>query len=293
MKTGRLAAVVSTLGALALAAPATADTVVDRAPLHTSGSKIVDTNGAEMIIQGVNWFGFETHNHVPHGLWSRDYKSMLAQIKAQGFNTIRLPFSIQSIRSNGLDSVDFGGGRNSALQGKTPLQAMDVIVDEARKQGLLVLLDLHSLPDDDVAHPLWYGSGGFSEADWIDAWRTMAQRFGEDRNVIGADLKNEPHGQATWGDGSATDWRAAAQRGGNAVLGIAPHWLIVVEGIEGPIASGQQLDRHWWGGNLEGVQELPGPAEQAQPRGLLAPRVRPGCVQPALVRSPGHPADAV
>ena len=30
--------------------------------------------GREFVIQGVNWFGFETSNYVPHGLWSRDYR---------------------------------------------------------------------------------------------------------------------------------------------------------------------------------------------------------------------------
>ncbi len=30
----------------------------------------------------------------------------------------------------------------------------------------------------------------------------------------------------------------------------------IVEGVEGPV-PGQQLDRHWWGGNLEGVRSAP------------------------------------
>jgi hypothetical protein len=50
--------------------------------------------------------------------------------------------------------------------------------------------------------------------------------------VIGADLRNEPRGAATWGgSNSADDWHAAAELGGNAILGIDPHWLTFVEGI--------------------------------------------------------------
>ena len=75
-------------------------------------------------------------------------------------------------------------------------------------------------------------------------------------NVIGADLKNEPHGDATWGTGGPTDWRRAATRAGNAVTALAPNWLIVVEGIEKPVAGGK-LSTHWWGGNLEGVRRNP------------------------------------
>ena len=237
-------------------APRPADAaVVERAPLSTDGARIVDSAGERLVIQGVNWFGFETGVHVPHGLWARDYADMLAQIHDLGFNAIRLPFSIESISSGSISSVNTALGRNAELAGKTPLEAMDLIVAEARRQDLLVVLDLHSLGDDSFQHPLWYGNG-YSEDDWVDAWRTMANRFGDDPNVVAADLKNEPHGEAQWGTGAPEDWRRAAERAGDAVHAITPHWLIVVEGVEGPVA-GQTLDRHWWGGNLEGVRSSP------------------------------------
>src|SRR6185437_3698843 len=60
---------------------------------HTSGREILDSNNQPVRIAGVNWFGFETSNYVVHGLWARDYKSMLDQMKSLGYNTIRLPYS--------------------------------------------------------------------------------------------------------------------------------------------------------------------------------------------------------
>lgn len=66
-----------------------------------------------------------------------------------------------------------------------------------------------------------------------DLERAIADRFGEKPNVVGADLKNEPHGTATWGDGQQTDWRGEAEKIGNEIHEYAPDWLIVVEGIEG------------------------------------------------------------
>jgi len=226
-------------------------------PLRTSGASIVDQSGNTVILQGVNWFGLETGNQAPHGLWTRDYRDMLAQIKAQGFNMIRLPFSLQALRSTTTSGIDYSGGRNAALRGKTPLQVMDEIIAEAGRQGLGVLLDNHSVLNDGFMSPLWYGTGNFTEDDWVATWQMLASRYAGNRTVIGADLKNEPHGEATWGTGQANDWRRAAERAGNAVLARAPGWLIVVEGIEGPVAGGQQLDRHWWGGNLEGVRANP------------------------------------
>jgi endoglucanase len=130
-----------------------------------------------------------------------------------------------------------------------------VIVDEAARRGLFVILDNHSGPDNGYTDPLWYGRG-YSEDDWVRAWTALARRYRKRPNVIGADLKNEPHGEATWGTGGPTDWRRAATRAGDAVLAQAPHWLVLVEGIGGPVA-GEQVTTHWWGGNLEGVRRAP------------------------------------
>ncbi|MEC4818917.1 MAG: cellulase family glycosylhydrolase, partial [Scytonema sp. PMC 1069.18] len=203
----------------------------------------------------VNWFGMETETHVPHGLWKRDYKDILAQIKSLGYNLIRLPYSLKTLSSPDINSVDFNIGSNKELEGKTPLEVMDLVIQEAERQGLLILLDCHRLNNERIPE-LWYGDG-FTEEDWINTWKMLADRYKNQANVIGADLKNEPHGKASWGTNDlATDWRLAAERAGNAILKINPNWLIVVEGIE-KNAVGQKLPKHWYGGNLEGVLRYP------------------------------------
>ena len=224
-------------------------------PLSTQGSNIVDATGKPVLLRGVNWFGMETSLHVPHGLWVRDYKDMLVQMKSLGYNIIRLPYSVQALRSSNIGGVDFSIGSNNDLNGKTPLQVMDLVVKEAGKQGLLVLLDSHRLNDQEIPE-LWYGDG-FTEADWIGTWTMLADHYKNQTNVIGADLKNEPHGQASWGTGNqANDWRLAAERAGAAIQAVNPNWLIVVEGVENNV-PGQQLAGHWQGGNLEGVKNYP------------------------------------
>lgn len=224
-------------------------------PLSTRGSRIVDAKGRVVLLRGVNWFGTELREHVPHGLWVRDYKDMLAQMKSLGYNVIRLPYSIQALRSRDINGINFYIGANKNLLGKTPLEAMDIIIQEAQRQGLFILLDSHRLIDERESE-LWYGEG-FTEKDWIDTWVLLAKRYKNQANVIGADLKNEPHGRATWGTGNfATDWRLAAERAGNKILSVNPNWLILVEGIEKPM-PGDKLSTHWWGGNLEGVRRYP------------------------------------
>jgi endoglucanase len=224
-------------------------------PLSTKGSQIIDTVGRTVLLRGVNWFGLETELHTPHGLWARDYKEMLAQIKSQGYNIIRLPYSVQGLRSSEVSGIDFSIGSNKELERKTPLEIMDTVIQEANRQGLAILLDSHRLNDRRIPE-LWYGDG-FTETDWIDTWKMLATRYKNQPNVIGADLKNEPHGKASWGTNDPqTDWRLAAERAGNAILSINPNWLIVVEGIENNV-PGQQLKIHWMGGNLEGVKNFP------------------------------------
>ncbi|MDJ0619773.1 MAG: cellulase family glycosylhydrolase [Calothrix sp. MO_192.B10] len=230
-------------------------------PLSTRGAKIIDAKGKTVLLRGVNWFGIETETQVPQGLWQRDYKDMLSQIKQLGYNLIRLPYSVQALRSDSpallpdATSINYAIGSNKDLQGKTPVEVMDLIIQEAERQGLLILLDSHRLNNQRIPE-LWYGDG-FTEADWIDTWKMLATRYKNQANVIGADLKNEPHGKASWGTGDLkTDWRLAAERAGNEILAINPNWLIVVEGVEKNVPN-QVLKIHWQGGNLEGVKRYP------------------------------------
>jgi endoglucanase len=224
-------------------------------PLSTRKATIVDAKGKTVLLRGVNWFGMETETHAPHGLWKRDYREMLSQIKDLGYNTIRLPYSVEAMRSTVANAIDYTIGNNNELEGKTPLEIMDAVIQEADRKGLWIILDSHRLNDKRIPE-LWYGDG-FTEADWIDTWKMLAQRYKNQTNVIGADLKNEPHGKASWGTNNlATDWRLAAERAGNAIHSINPNWLIIVEGVERNV-PGQKLLHHWQGGNLEGVRRYP------------------------------------
>ncbi|WP_159666968.1 cellulase family glycosylhydrolase [Streptomyces mexicanus] len=218
---------------------------------HTSGRQILDAAGNPVRIAGINWFGFETSNHVVHGLWSRDYKSMIDQMKSLGYNTIRLPYSDDIFKAGTTaDSINFNG-MNADLQGLTPLQIMDKIVAYAGHDGLKVILDRHR-PDSGGQSALWY-TASVPESTWIADLKALASRYQGQDTVIGIDLHNEPHDPACWGCGDqSTDWRLAAERAGDAVLSVNPNLLIFVEGVQtvGGVSG-------WWGGNLMGVAQYP------------------------------------
>lgn len=218
---------------------------------HTSGRQILDSNNQAVRIAGINWFGFETSNEVVHGLWSRDYKSMIDQMKTLGYNTIRLPYSDDIFKPGATaNSITFYN-MNTDLQGLAPLQIMDKIVNYAGSVGLRVILDRHR-PDSSAQSALWYTSS-VPESTWITNLKALATRYQGNTAVVGIDLHNEPHDPACWGCGDTTiDWRLAAERAGNAVLGVNPSLLIFVEGIQ--TFNGTS---GWWGGNLMGAGQYP------------------------------------
>jgi len=245
------AAGVALIASTAVAGPARAATTLGSGYWHTSGRQILDSANQPVRIAGVNWFGFETSNFVAHGLWTRDYKSMIDQMKSLGYNTIRLPYSDDIFKGTMPQSLNFSGGMNADLTGLNSLQVMDKIVNYAGAVGLKVILDRHR-PDSSGQTALWY-TAAVPETTWITDLKALATRYLNNPAVIGIDLHNEPHDPACWGCGDTTiDWRLAAERGGNAVLSVNPNLLIFVEGIQ--TFNGQS---DWWGGNLEGVAQFP------------------------------------
>lgn len=214
---------------------------------HTNGNKILDANNQQVRFAGVNWFGLETGSFAPHGLWARNYREMMDQMKQLGFNTIRLPFSNDVLNTaNKPGGIDYG--KNPDLQGLSGLQVLDKVVEYANKIGMKVILDRHR-PTKDGQSELWYTSS-VSESKWIEDWKSLVRRYKDNAAVIAVDLHNEPHGAACWGCGdTARDWKLAAERAGNAVLSENNNLLIIVEGIQ---TYGSHW--YWWGGNLEGVK---------------------------------------
>jgi len=226
---------------------------------HAVGSQLVDSTGAPVRMTGVNWFGAETANYTPHGLWTRNYKDMLDQMAGLGYNTLRLPYANQLFDAGSApNSIDYA--KNPDLQGLGGLQILDKIIDYAGTKGMKVFLDQHR-PDSGAQSALWYTSA-YPETRWISDWTMLAKRYAGNSTVIGADLHNEPHsiqggGGACWGCGdTATDWRLAAEKAGNAILAANPDWLIIVEGVDCVSGTGDP-QCGWWGGNLSGVKDNP------------------------------------
>jgi endoglucanase len=247
---------------------------------HTKGNQIIDAQGNVVRLAGVNWYGFETPDFLAHGLWAQDYKTVLNNIKALGYNVIRMPFSNEMVEKNPVPTnftkTVGQTAVNQALVGATALQDMDTIVAYAGSIGLRIILDNHrsDAGASNEQNGLWF-TAAFPQSNWIADWQTMAMRYSDPKftfngnpTVIGMDLRNEPHllagGGATgacWtGDSqsngcptsSPQNWPVAAQLAGNAILAINPKLLIFVEGNDcyNTVCG-------WQGGNLIGVATNP------------------------------------
>jgi aryl-phospho-beta-D-glucosidase BglC (GH1 family) len=242
--------------------------LLNAAGLHTAGGDLFDAHNNKVRLTGVNWFGMETSNMCPHGLWARDWKGMLLQIKDMGFNCVRLPWCNAMLRNGAsASSINFYGvdpyrknattDMNKELAGKSPLEILDIIVSGCEELGIAVILDNHSRdPDGYMNEQVWY-TKSTSDSQWIADWVFLATRYENNPAVVGCDLDNEPHGDSSsggsqWGGDSKYDWKSAAERCGNAILAVNPNVLILVEGVEhfGTTA-------YWWGGNFRGAHDSP------------------------------------
>lgn len=216
-------------------------------------------DGNEIHLYGVSWFGFELKDHVVFGLTQRNWKEILQDVKRLGFNAVRLPFCSESIKPGtkpNLNKINYE--LNPDLKNLTSLEIMEKIIAYANELGIYVLLDYHRIGCAYI-EPLWY-TDEYPEEQYIADWVFLAERFGRYPNVIGADIKNEPHDEASWGTGDETDFRLFAERVGKAILEKAPHWLIFVEGVQYTHLS--EIDSKnpypcFWGENLMGVREYP------------------------------------
>lgn len=210
-------------------------------PFHTQSRWILDANDERFKLVSVNWYGAESKDFVVAGLDKAPLATIAAEIRRAGFNSVRLPWSNELVETDPV-VAPARVSANPSLVGKHALEVFDTVIAALAFEGIVVVLDNH------VSHAEWCcteqdGNGlwftpEYPESKWLDDWRTMAKRYRNVPAVIGAELRNELRGmpdgrKPNWGGTDATlDWRAAAKRGGDAVLEEHPSLLVMIDGLE-------------------------------------------------------------
>ncbi len=234
---------VCTFPLAALAAP---DSI--KPPLHTEGNRIVDAAGRTIRLTSVNWYGFDEKEYVAGGLDKAPLAAIVAQIRAIGVNSVRLPWANETLERNPV-VADYAVAANPQFKGKHAMDVMDAVIESLATAHIMVILDNHVSRADwccseTDGNGLWY-SAEYPETKWLADWQTIVRRYRKQKWVVGADLRNELRSGAAWGgDDPKLDWHAAAERGGNAVLKANPQLLVMVEGPE-------------YSTNFAGVDKLP------------------------------------
>lgn len=246
--------------------------------LSVSGNKIVDKDGKEVWITGVNWFGYNTGTNTFDGLWSSELKKTVKSVADHGFNLIRVPISAELINqwaAGEYPQANYNQAYNEELNSMNSLEIFDYFLQLAEQNGIKVMPDIHSAQTDAAGHTvnLWY-TDQVSVKDYYAALEWMAKRYKDNDTIIAYDLKNEPHGKpnegskaAIWNDSkAANNWKYVAETAAAKVLAQNPNVLILVEGTEiypknkkGDYSSTDSEDYYfnWWGGNLRGVKDFP------------------------------------
>ena len=224
---------------------------VQAAGYFAQAGKIYDPYGQELQVRGISHFGFSGTILQPQYLWQMGWKEQTAQIKALCFNAVRVPYSPATLYTttpvNQLGYLD--PNKNADLIGKTPLQVLDLWMAEADRQGLYVMLDMHSVVksrlyptwfvDNPADFPLVWNGKAYTPDDWRRDLVFVAKRYARLPHFFAIDLYNEPNGKVRWaaGDKNMTNpayyWKPAAESAAAAVLAANPNLLIFVQGING------------------------------------------------------------
>ena len=246
--------------------------------LTTDGSKIVDMNGTEVWLTGVNWFGYNTGTNLFDGVWNCNLKESIEGIADHGFNLLRIPMSAELLlqwKNGEYPQANYNQAYNSELNSLNSLEIFDYVLQLCEENGIKVMIDIHTVKTDASGHnyPLWYRDDMTTE-DFIEALVWIADRYKNNDTIIAYDLKNEPHGKASeeqhaiWNNSNNdNNWKKVAEEAGNAILDVNPNVLIVIEGIQiypiDPVSNDftstddDDYYNTWWGGNLMAVKDYP------------------------------------
>lgn len=193
--------------------------------------------GSEKVaLKGISWFGFETPDFVVNGIWEHDMDFYFQTMKTLNINAIRIPFSAEWIYYNADLYVDNDNVRaDPACQHKKAIEILDMVFDKALQNNMVILLDLHRLHKEYISE-LWYSPSDdqYPTSVFFATWFWMLDRYMDRPNLMGIDLLNEPHGQATFGSGDPSmDWKLFIEDAVPRIMSRYPErsFLVFVEGI--------------------------------------------------------------
>jgi endoglucanase len=235
-------------------------------PLSSQSRWIVDPSGHRVKLRCSNWAGHMEAN-IPEGLHRRSIGYIANWILDQGFNCVRLTYSINMALNPSLkvrqsfvtaaraasvseeamlDLYNSAVSHNPFLATASVLEVFGQVVDELWDRGLMTILDNH------VSRASWCcdledGNGWWSDAPiylsansryfdsekWLAGLRAMALWSQSRPSIVGLSLRNEP--RATWTQilFAANTWNEKMAAAAQAIHDVNPNVLVVIAGLNG------------------------------------------------------------
>lgn len=180
---------------------------------HTWKKKLTTLVGAE-------------NTKIFYDKWLKNYVAQadIKQIKAWGFNAVRLPIHYEYFVNEG--SPDLWNDQGFLI--------LDDIISWCEQEGIYAIIDLHATPggqsdgaisDYDSTKPsLWESAANQTKA--VELWRKISERYKTKKWVAGYDLINEP----AWNLPNGTALRDIYGRMTDAIRGNSDNHIIFIEG---------------------------------------------------------------
>lgn len=206
----------------------------------SSSKNIIDDENNVIHFKGINYFGFETSCNIFHGLWKHDLDFYLNLLHNNQFNFIRLPIAYESAINLDIKVNNNCITEDETFQDKTVGEAIHIIFDKMKERHMYILLDIHTLNNIITEKPYGYDYNNKYHTDFSEGIINLIKEFNKYENLIGIDIKNEPHGDITF-----EEWESYVDLTINKVEKKIDSFrgLYFVEGIQKPPSSA-------WGGSF-------------------------------------------
>ncbi|KAI1268343.1 glycoside hydrolase family 5 protein [Xylariaceae sp. FL1019] len=234
-------------------------------PLSSSSRWILDADGARVKLTCINWSG-HLESNLPEGLNKQSIDTIASFVADQGFNCVRLTYSIDyalnptmkisdaianAATATGFDTATWDSiyndikTYNSFAEDGTLQDAYSAVIASLWSKGVMTILDNHVSKaswccDLDDGNGWWDEAHGyiaansryFNTQNWYDGLSAMATWSNSQAGVIGMSLRNEirefPILQNT-GSGSG-DWAMYVTEAAKLVHAANPDLLVVIGG---------------------------------------------------------------
>lgn len=233
-------------------------------PLSASSRWVLDAQGQRVKFRCVNWAAHMEPN-IPEGLHKQSMDYLVDWIKRQGFNCVRLTYSIDHALNPGMkvkDSFDKAAGdagvaladmqrlygeikqRNPWItDSSTTRDVFDALVNKLWAVGIMTILDNHvskagwccNLTDGNGWWDAAFGynqwnSRFFNTNNWLAGLQAMAVWAQRHRGIVGMGLRNELRAFLLQDLNNRDDWYKYLKQAGDLVHATHPGVLILVGG---------------------------------------------------------------